>query len=221
MEIAISKEFLNGELTITNKKLAAATKSIANSFKAGQKAVVSIGKELQKIRDEELYKDDFTDGDGEPSFSMYCECVLGISKTTAYKLIGITEKFLLPEADKEEKVLSLFSESALVEMSPLKTYENALTFCENYDICELTPVSDIRKYVKAVTKEGLNTLEDFVAREDEKYHNEVENSVECVKMSKGEMLKRIKQVLLNDYDFFNAFDCRGLGEVADCILNSL
>ena len=219
MEIAISKEFLNGELTITNKKLAAATKSIANSFKAGQKAVVAIGKELQKIRDEELYKDDFTDGDGEPSFSMYCECVLGISKTTAYKLIGITEKFLLPEADKEEKILSLFSESALVEMSPLKTYENALTFCENYDICELTPVSDIRKYVKAVTKEGLNTLEDFVAREDEKYHEEVENSVECVKMSKKEIIGRLKEALTDNESLVHTFNCAGLGEVAENILH--
>ena len=218
MEIAISKEFLDGELVFNNKKLASATKTIATNFRVGQKAIVAVGKELQKIRDEELYKDDFTNADGEPSFSMYCECVLGISKTSAYKLIGITEKFLLPEADKEEKKLSLFSESALVEMSPLKTYENAVTFCENYDICELTPVSDIRRYVKAVTKEGLNTLEDYVANEDEKYHNEVENSVECVKMSKTEMLKRIKQVLLDDKGFVSTFNFLGLGEVVENIL---
>ena len=221
MEIAISKEFLDGELVFNNKKLTSATKTIATNFRAGQKAIIAVGSELQKIRDEELYKDDFTNADGEPSFSMYCEYVLGISKTSAYKLIGITEKFLLPEADKEEKKLSLFSESALVEMSPLKTYENAVTFCENYDICELTPVSDIRKYVKAVTKEGLNTLEDYVASEDEKYHNEVENTVECVKLSKNEMLKRIKEMLISDYDFANAFHCRGLGDVADCLLNSI
>ena len=221
MEIAISKEFLDGELVFNNKKLASATKTIANNFKVGQKAIVAVGTELRKIRDEELFKDDFTNADGEPSFSMYCECVLGISKTSAYKLIGITEKFLLPEADKEEKKLSLFSESALVEMSPLKTYENAVTFCVNYDICELTPVSDIRRYVKAVTKEGLNTLEDYVASEDEKYHNEVENSVESVKLSKTEMLKRIKQALLDNESLIDTFNCAGLGDVADCILNSI
>ena len=221
MEIAISKEFLDGELVFNNKKLESSTKKIAINFKHGQNAIIAVGRELQKIRDEELYKDDFTDGDGEPSFSMYCECVLGISKTSAYKLISITEKFLLPEADKEEKKLSLFSESALAEMSPLKTYENAVTFCENYDISELTPVSDIRRYVKAVTKEGLNTLEDYVANEDEKYHNEVENSVECVKMSKAEMLKRIKQALVDNEGLIDTFNCAGLGDVADCILNSL
>ena len=86
MEIAISKEFLDGELVFNNKQLAKSTKKIAINFQYGQNAIIAVGRELQKIRDEELYKDDFTNADGEPSFSMYCECVLGISKTSAYKL---------------------------------------------------------------------------------------------------------------------------------------
>lgn len=80
------------QVSLTNKKLAQATTRI---FKLGDKVrsnLYEIAKELVKIDEADLYKDD-----GFKSVTEYAQSVLGIKKTLAYNLVRIGREYTAPE----------------------------------------------------------------------------------------------------------------------------
>lgn len=169
MELAISKDFLDGKLTFKNAQLKTATTKIVQNMKTARKGFLTAGLELKRIQDEKLFEKDYFDADGKPSFAMYVECVLGISKSTAYRIIKTTEKLLAPEMldDKRPAFFENFSDFTLDILSGLGDYDTALNFCKAFDVTETTAREIVKEYVKAY-KNGFQTLAEYVEHVDNK-----------------------------------------------------
>lgn len=169
MELAICKEFKDGKLTFKNAQLKTATNSIVENMNKARKGFLAAGLALKKINDEKLYEKDFFGVDGKPSFAVYVETVLGISKTTAYRIIKTTDKILAPEmlTENKPKFFENFTDGALDILSGLDDYDKAMDFCKAYDVTETTPREMLRKYVKAY-KNGVATLAEYAEYESNK-----------------------------------------------------
>lgn len=99
-----------------NKKLDTCINKINTEFSRGIKASHEIARQLQKIRDEELYT-----ATGAESFSDFSEKWFNMSRSQASRLASISEKFLhekVIDADTGKEVYTYeeFTTSKLVEM---------------------------------------------------------------------------------------------------------
>ena len=127
-----------------------------------------IGSNLDNINVGKLWKQA-----GFESFSEYSEKVLGISKATAYRIISVSKKFLMPEITKAipDRIFSPFQDTALAALNPIGDYETTAEFIAENNITPETPVSEIRKIVSEFQKEEKAEKEVDVESENESNGN--------------------------------------------------
>ena len=134
----------------SNSELKKATENIISGVNASVQGYLVIGSNLDNINVGKLWKQA-----GFESFSEYSEKVLGISKATAYRIISVSKKFLMPEITKAipDRIFSPFQDTALAALNPIGDYETTAEFIAENNITPETPVSEIRKIVSAFQKE--------------------------------------------------------------------
>ena len=133
-----------------NSELKKATENIISGVNASVQGYLVIGSNLDGINVKKLWAQA-----GFSSFSEYSEKVLGISKATAYRIISVSKKFLLPEITKAipDRIFSPFQDTALAALNPIGDYDTTAEFIAENNITPETPVSEIRKIVSAFQKE--------------------------------------------------------------------
>ena len=134
----------------SNSELKKATENIISGVNASVQGYLVIGSNLDNINVKKLWaQSDFE------SFSAYSEKVLGISKATAYRIISVSKKFLMPEITKAipDRIFSPFQDTALAALNPIGDYETTAEFIAENGITPETPVSEIRKIVSEFQKE--------------------------------------------------------------------
>ena len=133
-----------------NNELKKATENIITGVNASVQGYLVIGTNLDNINVKKLWAQA-----GFTSFSEYSEKVLGISKATAYRIISVSKKFLMPEMTKAipDRIFSPFQDTALAALNPVGDYETTAEFISENNITPETPVSEIRKIVSAFQKE--------------------------------------------------------------------
>ena len=126
----------------SNSELKKATENIISGVNASVQGYLVIGSNLDNINVGKLWKQA-----GFESFSEYSEKVLGISKATAYRIISVSKKFLMPEITKAipERIFSPFQDTALAALNPIGDYETTAEFIAENGITPETPVSEIEK----------------------------------------------------------------------------
>ena len=134
----------------SNSELKKATENIISGVNASVQGYLVIGANLDNINVGKLWKQA-----GFESFAEYSEKVLGISKATAYRIISVSKKFLMPEITKAipERIFSPFQDTALAALNPIGDYETTAEFIAENGITPETPVSEIRKIVSEFQKE--------------------------------------------------------------------
>ena len=134
----------------SNSELKKATENIISGVNASVQGYLVIGSNLDNINVGKLWKQA-----GFESFAEYSEKVLGISKATAYRIISVSKKFLMPEITKAipERIFSPFQDTALAALNPIGDYDTTAEFIAENNITPETPVSEIRKIVSAFQKE--------------------------------------------------------------------
>lgn len=133
-----------------NTELKKATENIITGVNASVQGYLVIGTNLDNINVKKLWTQA-----GFNSFSEYSEKVLGISKATAYRIISVSKKFLMPEITKAipDRIFSPFQDTALAALNPIGDYDTTAEFIAENGITPETPVSEIRKIVSAFQKE--------------------------------------------------------------------
>ena len=133
-----------------NSELKKATENIITGVNASVQGYLVIGSNLDNINVKKLWAQS-----GFTSFSEYSEKVLGISKATAYRIISVSKKFLMPEITKAipDRIFSPFQDTALAALNPIGDYDTTAEFIAENGITPETPVSEIRKIVSAFQKE--------------------------------------------------------------------
>ena len=126
------------------------TFNIISGVNASVQGYLVIGSNLDGINVKKLWAQA-----GFASFSEYAEKVLGISKATAYRIISVSKKFLMPEITKAipDRIFSPFQDTALAALNPIGDYDTTAEFIAENNITPETPVSEIRKIVSAFQKE--------------------------------------------------------------------
>lgn len=134
----------------SNSELKKATENIISGVNASVQGYLVIGSNLDNINVGKLWKQA-----GFESFSEYSEKVLGISKATAYRIISVSKKFLMPEITKAipDRIFSPFQDTALAALNPIGDYDTTAEFIAENGITPETPVSEIRKIVSEFQKE--------------------------------------------------------------------
>ena len=134
----------------SNSELKKATENIISGVNASVQGYLVIGSNLDNINVGKLWKQA-----GFESFAEYSEKVLGISKATAYRIISVSKKFLMPEITKAipERIFSPFQDTALAALNPIGDYDTTAEFIAENGITPETPVSEIRKIVSEFQKE--------------------------------------------------------------------
>lgn len=134
----------------SNSELKKATENIITGVNASVQGYLVIGSNLDGINVKKLWAQA-----GFTSFSEYSEKVLGISKATAYRIISVSKKFLMPEITKAipDRIFSPFQDTALAALNPIGDYDTTAEFIAENNITPETPVSEIRKIVSAFQKE--------------------------------------------------------------------
>ena len=180
-----------------DKRLDSAIKKIHTEFSRGIKASHNIARELEKIKNEELFT-----VTGAESFSDFAENYFGISKSNASRLTAIAEKFLHEtvidsETGKTVYVYEDYSTSKLIEM--LKATPEQLT--------QITPdmtVSEIRNMIKGenLIEENTDTDTDTNSNTDTDTDTNSTDSNDTDTISKVRELKSmIASKILNDEIF--------------------
>ena len=133
-----------------NTELKKLTENIISGVNASVQGYLVIGSNLDGINVKKLWAQA-----GFASFSEYSEKVLGISKATAYRIISVSKKFLMPEITKAipDRIFSPFQDTALAALNPIGDYNTTAEFIAENNITPDTPVSEIRKIVSAFQKE--------------------------------------------------------------------
>ena len=133
-----------------NSELKKATENIITGVNASVQGYLVIGTNLDNINVKKLWAQA-----GFSSFAEYSEKVLGISKATAYRIISVSKKFLMPEITKAipDRIFSPFQDTALAALNPIGDYDTTAEFIAENNITPETPVSEIRKIVSAFQKE--------------------------------------------------------------------
>ena len=134
----------------SNSELKKATENIISGVNASVQGYLVIGTNLDNINVKKLWAQS-----GFASFSDYSEKVLGISKATAYRIISVSKKFLMPEITKAipDRIFSPFQDTALAALNPIGDYDTTAEFIAENNITPETPVSEIRKIVSEFQKE--------------------------------------------------------------------
>ena len=134
----------------SNSELKKATENIITGVNASVQGYLVIGTNLDNINVKKLWTQA-----GFSSFAEYSEKVLGISKATAYRIISVSKKFLMPEITKAipERIFSPFQDTALAALNPIGDYDTTAEFIAENNITPETPVSEIRKIVSEFQKE--------------------------------------------------------------------
>ena len=134
----------------TKTELRAATENIITGINASVQGYMVIGANLDNINIKKLWAQA-----GFANFAEYSEKVLGISKATAYRIISVSKKFLMPEMTKAipDRIFSPFQDTALAALNPIGDYETTAEFIAENGITADTPVSEIRKIVSEFQKE--------------------------------------------------------------------
>ena len=134
----------------SDTELKKATENIISGVNASVQGYLVIGSNLDNINVKKLWNQA-----GFTSFAEYSEKVLGISKATAYRIISVSKKFLMPEITKAipERIFSPFQDTALAALNPIGDYNTTAEFIAENGITPETPVSEIRKKVSAFQKE--------------------------------------------------------------------
>ena len=182
----------------SNTELKKLTENIISGVNASVQGYLVIGSNLDGINVKKLWAQA-----GFSSFSEYSEKVLGISKATAYRIISVSKKFLLPEITKAipDRIFSLFQDTALAALNPIGDYDTTAEFIAENNITPDTPVSEIRKIVSEFQKE-------------EKAEKEVEAECEAADsndsnndVNKREQLEAVVEKLVNAcWDIFDDID---------------
>lgn len=153
MEITIVER--DGELV--NPKLKTCVNNIKKAHGKITSAYQTVGTELKKIKDGELYKDDFE------SFSDCVTELFNISQAQAYRIIAVCEKFLIPECGREDKFFESFNDTALAALRSVGGYDEVKDFCMNHCINETSSVREINEIIRSnknvsrgTISEGLN-----------------------------------------------------------------
>ena len=146
--IKVTKENSTG-----NRKLDTCINKINTEFSRGIKASHEIARQLQKIRDEELYT-----ATGAESFSEFSEKWFNMSRSQASRLASISEKFLhekVIDADTGKEVYTYeeFTTSKLVEM--LKATDEQLALITS----DMT-VKEIRDFISGKFIEDSDDSDD-------------------------------------------------------------
>ena len=169
-----------------NNELKKATENIISGVNASVQGYLVIGANLDNINVGKLWKQA-----GFESFSEYSEKVLGISKATAYRIISVSKKFLMPEITKAipERIFSPFQDTALAALNPIGDYETTAEFIAENNITPETPVSEIRKIVSAFQKEEKEV--------DAECENESNGETEADNENKKELLEKALETFIN------------------------
>ena len=165
----------------SNSELKRATENIISGVNASVQGYLVIGSNLDNINVNKLWKQA-----GFESFSEYSEKVLGISKATAYRIISVSKKFLMPEITKAipERIFSPFQDTALAALNPIGDYDTTAEFIAENGITPETPVSEIRKIVSEFQKE-------------EKAENESNGETKTANENKKELLEKALETFIN------------------------
>lgn len=182
---------------IYNGELKKATENIISAVNASVQGYLVIGSNLDNINVGKLWKQaDFK------SFAEYSEKVLGISKATAYRIISVSKKFLMPEITKAipDRIFSPFQDTALAALNPVGDYDTTAEFIAENGITPETPVSEIRKIVAEFQNDKKAAKEKEVDAEcenDDNGNNEPETD-------KRKQLETIVEKLVNAcWDIFD------------------
>lgn len=177
-----------------NSELKVATENIISGVNASVQGYLVIGANLDNINVGKLWKQA-----GFESFTEYSEKVLGISKATAYRIISVSKKFLMPESTKAipERIFSPFQDTALAALNPIGDYDTTAEFIAENGITPETPVSEIRKIVSEFQKEKKAEKEVDAETENDGDGNENETD-------KRKQLETIVEKLVNAcWDIFD------------------
>lgn len=136
MEITV----VQTERQLTNKRLSTLTQTIAKCANGVMSNYAKIGTCLAEVNENKLYKDDFE------TFEAYVSEMFNMSRKTAYRIIKVTKNLILP--DSENKFFLGFSDSALAALTGAGDYEEAVNFCEEHNITELSTVREINAALK-------------------------------------------------------------------------
>lgn len=176
---------------INNKtELRKATENIILGVNASVQGYRVIGTNLDEINVDKLWAQA-----GFESFAEYSEKVLGISKATAYRIISVSKKFLMPEITKAipERIFSPFQDTALAALNPIGDYDTTAEFIAENNITPETPVSEIRKIVSEFQKEEKAEKEVGAETEEPDGNGETENGNE----NKKELLEKALETFIN------------------------
>ena len=179
-----------------NTELKKLTENIISGVNASVQGYLVIGSNLDGINVKKLWAQA-----GFASFSEYSEKVLGISKATAYRIISVSKKFLMPEITKAipDRIFSPFQDTALAALNPIGDYETTAEFIAENNITPETPVSEIRKIVSAFQKEEKSEKE--VDAENEETDSDGNDGNET---DKRKQLETIVEKLVNAcWDIFD------------------
>ena len=183
----------------SNSELKKATENIISGVNASVQGYLVIGSNLDNINVGKLWKQA-----GFESFSEYSEKVLGVSKATAYRIISVSKKFLMPEITKAipERIFSPFQDTALAALNPIGDYDTTAEFIAENNITPETPVSEIRKIVSAFQKE--EKAEKEVDAENDENNGDGRDGNET---DKRKQLETIVEKLVNAcWDIFDDID---------------
>ena len=180
----------------SNTELKKATENIITGVNASVQGYLVIGTNLDNINVKKLWTQA-----GFASFAEYSEKVLGISKATAYRIISVSKKFLMPEITKAipERIFSPFQDTALAALNPIGDYDTTAEFIAENNITPDTPVSEIRKIVSEFQKE-----DNPEKKVDTECENDGENGNDGNETDKrDEFTKKVEKLVNACWDIFD------------------
>lgn len=184
-----------------NTELKKATENIITGVNASVQGYLVIGTNLDNINVKKLWTQA-----GFTSFAEYSEKVLGVSKATAYRIISVSKKFLMPEITKAipERIFSPFQDTALAALNPIGDYNTTAEFIAENNITPETPVSEIRKIVAEFQDEKKAAKEKEVDAEVENDGDENGNDNDGNETDKRKQLENAVEKLVNScWDIFD------------------
>lgn len=145
----------NEKFEFSNKTFNKSMNTILDEYRRAQKGSENVAKALTKIKDEELWRDDFDDFES-------CLKVFGIGKAQAYRVIASYKLKYNEEHDGrlEEYTLTQVAEIGRLDIS---------LFCDIIDRGEITPsmsCKDIRDVVNKYKKPDIDEIDEECAGED-------------------------------------------------------
>lgn len=177
MEIAVVKT----ERTLTNKRLDTVTKAIAKCAGNVMTNYAKIGGYLAEVNENKLYKEDFE------TFEAYVGEMFNMSRKTAYRIIKVTKNIILP--DSENKYFAGFSDSALAALTGAGNYDDAINFCNEHNITEMSTVREINAALK-----DENSAEESLTESEESLTESEESSADWDNIPYGEIVDLIDDV---------------------------